>query len=146
MTPATCSACSIRRGASSTVSPATSRARGHRAGARQRDDPGFGISSQLATDLSDLDADGGRELETVQERRAELAALVRRFGPTLDTAIDYLDTGSGRLLELDNDSDRIEALRGEVENDRAQIVELAAQLSAVRARYAGRLSNARPPS
>jgi DNA repair protein RecN (Recombination protein N) len=98
------------------------------------------ISAQLATYLSDLDADGGHELETVQERRAELAALVRRFGPTLDTAIDYLDTGSGRLLELDNDSDRIEALRGEVENDRARIVELAAQLSAVRARYAAQLS------
>ena len=98
------------------------------------------ISSQLATYLSDLDADGGRELETVQERRAELAALVRRFGPTLDTAIDYLDTGSGRLLELDNDSDRIEGLRAEVENDRNQIVELAGQLSAVRALYAAQLS------
>jgi DNA repair protein RecN (Recombination protein N) len=98
------------------------------------------ISSQLATYLSDLDADGGQELETVQERRAQLAALVRRFGPTLDTAIDYLDTGSGRLLELDNDSDRIEALRAEVEGDRAQIVELAVQLSAVRSRHAAQLS------
>jgi DNA repair protein RecN (Recombination protein N) len=98
------------------------------------------ISSQLSTYLGDLDADGGRELETVQERRAELATLVRRFGPTLDAAIDYLDTGSGRLLELDNDSDRIEALRAEVEDDRAQIVELAAQLSAVRSRHAAQLS------
>jgi DNA repair protein RecN (Recombination protein N) len=97
-------------------------------------------SSQLSTYLSDLDADGGRELEVVQERRAELAALVRRFGPTLDDAIDYLDTGSSRLLELDNDSDRIEALRAEVENDRAQIVELAAELSAVRTRHAAQLS------
>jgi DNA repair protein RecN (Recombination protein N) len=98
------------------------------------------ISSQLSTYLSDLDADGGRELEVVQERRADLAALVRRFGPTLDDAIDYLDTGSSRLLELDNDSDRIEALRTEVEHDRAQIVELAAQLSEVRKRHAAQLS------
>jgi DNA repair protein RecN (Recombination protein N) len=97
-------------------------------------------SSQLSTYLSDLDADGGRELEVVQERRADLAGLVRRFGPTLDDAIDYLDTGSSRLLELDNDSDRIEALRAEVENDRAQIVELAAELSAVRTRHAAQLS------
>jgi DNA repair protein RecN (Recombination protein N) len=98
------------------------------------------ISSQLATYLGDLDADGGRELEVVQERRAELAALVRRFGPTLDDAIDYLDTGSGRLLELDNDSDRIDALRAEVDNDRTQIVELAADLSRVRASHAAQLS------
>jgi DNA repair protein RecN (Recombination protein N) len=98
------------------------------------------IASQLASYLSDLDADGGRELEAVQERRAELAGLVRRFGPTLDDAIDYLDTGSGRLLELDNDSDRIESLRREVEQDRSRIVELAAELTRVRARYAAQLS------
>jgi DNA repair protein RecN (Recombination protein N) len=99
------------------------------------------ISSQLAIYLSDLDADGGRELETVQERRAELAGLLRRFGPTLDDVIDYLDTGSSRLLELDNDSDRIEALRLEVEQDRSRIVELAARLTSVRARYADQLSS-----
>jgi DNA repair protein RecN (Recombination protein N) len=98
------------------------------------------IASQLAGYLSDLDADGGRELETVQDRRAELANLVRRFGPTLDAAIDYLDIGSGRLLELDNDSDRIEALRAEVEADRAAIVELGARLTEVRRRYATELS------
>jgi DNA repair protein RecN (Recombination protein N) len=44
------------------------------------------------------------------------------------------------LLELDNDSDRIEALRAEVENDRGHIVELAAKLSAVRSRHAAQLS------
>jgi DNA repair protein RecN (Recombination protein N) len=98
------------------------------------------ISTALAGYLGDLDADGGRELETVQERRAELANLVRRFGPTLDDAIDYLDIGSRRLLELDNDSDRIESLRAEVEADRALIVRLGAELSAVRARYAAQLS------
>ena len=98
------------------------------------------ISSQLATYLSDLDADGGRELEIVQERRADLANLVRRFGPSLDNSIDYLDTGSSRLLELDNDSDRIDALRLEVEQDRSHIVELAAELTRVRARYAAQLS------
>jgi DNA repair protein RecN (Recombination protein N) len=98
------------------------------------------ISSQLAGYLGDLDADGGRELEIVQERRAELANLVRRYGPSLDDAIDYLDTGSSRLLELDNDSDRIESLRAEVASDRASIVELAAGLSAVRTRYAAELS------
>jgi DNA repair protein RecN (Recombination protein N) len=98
------------------------------------------ISTALAGYLGDLDADGGRELETVQERRAELANLVRRFGPSLDDAIDYLDTGSGRLLELDNDSDRIESLRAEVEADRSLIVRLGAELSAVRSRFAEQLS------
>lgn len=99
------------------------------------------IASQLARYLNDLDADGGRELEVVQERRAELANLVRRFGPTLDAAIDYLDTGSSRLLELDNDSDRIEALRLEVAGDRDLIVELAAKLTGIRRDFAQQLSH-----
>jgi len=98
------------------------------------------ISSALARYLSDLDADGGRELEVVQDRRAELAGLVRRHGPTLDSVIEYLDSGSGRLLELDNDSDRIELLRAEVEADRERIVELAVQLSDIRSDAARRLS------
>ena len=98
------------------------------------------ISTGLAGYLSDLDADAGQELAAVQQRRAELVGLVRRFGPTLDDAIDYLDSGSGRLLELDNDSDRIQALHAEVEADRAGIVELGAVLSRVRSRFAAQLS------
>ncbi|MFM9876450.1 MAG: DNA repair protein RecN, partial [Rhodoglobus sp.] len=98
------------------------------------------LSTQLASNLSGLDADGARELEVVQERRAALSALVRKYGPTLDDAIDYLDSGSGRLLELDNDTTRIEALGAEVEADRASVIELASRMSQVRALNAARLS------
>jgi DNA repair protein RecN (Recombination protein N) len=98
------------------------------------------ISAQLARYLGGVDADGGHELEIIQERRAELNALVRKYGPTLDDTIDYLETGSSRLLELDNDSDRIAALDAEVTNDRLRIVELGARLSEVRAGAAARLA------
>jgi DNA repair protein RecN (Recombination protein N) len=98
------------------------------------------ISSQLSSYLGGLDADGGRELETVQERRAVLAVLMRKYGPTLNEVIDYLDTGSGRLLELDHDSDRIESLRAEVADDRARLIDLAGRLSEIRRAYAIRLS------
>jgi DNA repair protein RecN (Recombination protein N) len=97
------------------------------------------LSGQLSSYLAGLDADGGRELETVQERRAQLSGLVRRFGPTLDDAIDYLDSGSARLLELENDSTRIESLRTEVDRDRERVVELAARLSDIRTANARRL-------
>jgi DNA repair protein RecN (Recombination protein N) len=98
------------------------------------------ITVQLASYLSGLDADGGRELEAVNERRAELNALARKYGPSLDETIDYLDSGSGRLLELDNDSTRIDSLRAEVDADRARVVELAALLSKIRGDSAIRLS------
>ncbi|WP_411700910.1 DNA repair protein RecN [Conyzicola sp.] len=98
------------------------------------------ISGQLSSYLGGLDSDGGRELEALQERRADLAALVRKYGPALDDVIDYLDQGSGRLLELDTDSDRIEALVDEVAADQALVVELAGRLSAVRTAAAARLA------
>lgn len=97
------------------------------------------LSGQLSSYLASLDADGGRELEAVQERRAQLSGLVRRFGPTLDDAIDYLDSGSARLLELENDSTRIETLRAEVDRARERVVELAVRLSDIRTANARRL-------
>jgi DNA repair protein RecN (Recombination protein N) len=98
------------------------------------------LSGQLSSYLGNLDADGGRELEAVQERRSALSSLARRFGETVDDAIDYLDSGSARLLELDNDSTRLEGLRDEVDRDRDRVVELAARLSSVRTANAKRLS------
>ena len=98
------------------------------------------VSGLLSTYLSGLDSDGGRELEVVQERRSELAALTRKYGQSLDEVIDYLDSGSGRLLELDNDSDRIATLGVQVEADRTGLVDLAGRLSELRRDYAVRLS------
>jgi DNA repair protein RecN (Recombination protein N) len=98
------------------------------------------ISSQLSHYLGSLDADGARELEDIHERRAALAALGRRYGPSLDEVIDYLETGSSRLLELDSDADRILELGAEVESDRRRVDELAAELSALRRAAAERLA------
>ncbi|WP_309620693.1 DNA repair protein RecN [Salinibacterium sp.] len=98
------------------------------------------ISLQLSSYLGSLDADGARELEVINERRAELTALVRRYGPTLDDTLDHLDSGSGRLLELDNDSSRIDSLGKEVEADRDNVIELAARLSEVRSAFGVTLS------
>lgn len=98
------------------------------------------ISAQLSSYLSGLDTDGGRELEVVQERRAALGAITRKYGPTLDETIDFLDSGSSRLLELDNDSDRIDGLRHEVAADRTRLGELAEKLSELRRNAAAILS------
>ncbi|MEV8214616.1 DNA repair protein RecN [Leifsonia sp. NPDC077715] len=100
------------------------------------------IAAQLSTYLAALDTDGAAELEVVQDRRAQLAGLVRKYGPTLDDVIRTLETGSLRLLELDGDADRIDELTREVADDEALVRELAAGLSAERTAAAARLSEA----
>ncbi len=98
------------------------------------------VATQLSSYLSGLDADGAHELESIQERRAELTALIRKHGQNLDETIDFLDVGSSRLLELDNDSDRIEKLRAEVADDRAAVISLAEKLTGIRTASAAALS------
>jgi len=100
------------------------------------------ISGQLSSYLGTLDTDGARELEGIQERRAVLNALMRRYGSSLDEVIDYLESGSSRLLELDSDSDRIESLGLEAEADRERLVALADRLSELRRAAAVRLEEA----
>ncbi len=98
------------------------------------------VSAQLSSYLGGLDGDGAHELETIQERRAQLGALIRKHGQSLDETIDFLDVGSSRLLELDNDSDRVERLRGGVAEDRAKLLALAERLTAIRTAAAETLS------
>lgn len=100
------------------------------------------ISGSLSSYLGGLDADSGAELEAIQERRATLNALARRYGPTLDDVIDHLESGSTRLLELDSDADRIEQLGAEVDAGLARVRELAGRLSELRREAAGRLESA----
>jgi DNA repair protein RecN (Recombination protein N) len=99
------------------------------------------IAGRLSSYLSELDADGARDLEAVQERRAELGALVRKYGPTLDDTIDRLETGSDRLLELDNDTDRREQLRVAVEEHGVRVAELAGELTRLRTAAAADLAD-----
>lgn len=98
------------------------------------------ISTDLSGYLASLDSDGSRELEQVEERRSLLATLVRKHGVTLDDVVDVLDTGSQRLLELDNDSSRIDGLRAQVEADQTELISLATQVSDVRSSSAARLA------
>ncbi len=98
-------------------------------------------ASQLAGYLAGLDAEGAIELESVQERRAELSALARKHGGSLDATLELLESGSRRLMELDQDSDRIEALETEVSSLRSLLIEQGHRLSELRIAAASRLAN-----
>ncbi len=98
------------------------------------------VSTQLAGYLAGLDVDGGRELDAVQERRAVLGTLTRKYGPGLGEVLEFLDTGSGRLLELDGDTERIDALRERRDSERARVGKLAESLTVLRTAAGERLA------
>ncbi|NNC10277.1 DNA repair protein RecN [Planctomonas sp. JC2975] len=89
-------------------------------------------AAQLSTYLAALDSDGAHDLEVIQERRAELSGLVRKYGPTLDEVIERAATGGERLAELEGDEERIEQLTTLVEDDAREVERLAASVSALR--------------
>ena len=97
-------------------------------------------AAELASYLAGLDADGARELEIVQERRAELAGLVRRHGATLDDVLEFRRNGGLRLVELDGDDDRIAELEAAVVARDDEVDRLASRLTAARVDAAARLA------
>jgi DNA repair protein RecN (Recombination protein N) len=99
------------------------------------------VAGELAGYLTSLDADGSQELEAIQERRAQLTALARNHGGSLEETIDFLDTGSRRLLELDNDTTRIGELESEVSELHRRVLALAARVTELRTAAAAELAD-----
>ncbi|WP_417562948.1 DNA repair protein RecN [Microbacterium sp.] len=99
------------------------------------------LAAGLSGYLADLDESGPHELAAVQERQAVLAALVRAHG-TLDDALTLRQTGSARLAELDDDSDRIDRLTAARADAASALDVAAAALTAARVDAAERLAAA----
>jgi len=99
------------------------------------------LGGDLSRYLADLDESGPHELAAVEERRAALASIVRTHG-SLDEALSLRATGSLRLAELDDDGDRVERLRAELDALTARLDEASARLTAARTTAADRLGAA----
>ncbi|WP_424709834.1 DNA repair protein RecN [Kitasatospora acidiphila] len=102
------------------------------------------VAGDLAIYADDLDADPAR-LAAVEERRAVLAQLIRKYGsPEGGTAevVAWAEQGALRLAELDGDDDRIEELQAEQTLLRTELAALAAEVSAARQAAAGRFADA----
>lgn len=91
--------------------------------------------------LADLDESGPHELAAIDERRGVLAGLVRTHG-SVEGAIALLATGSARLVELDDDGDRLERLQAQRDAAAAELDARAEALTAARRGAAARLGEA----
>ena len=92
--------------------------------------------------LASQETGGASELERIQQRRAELNTLLRKYGPSLDEVIAYWESAGKRLLELDTSDEQISELSGQRARLFAEVQDLASQITAVRKHAALRLEQA----
>lgn len=88
-------------------------------------------AADLAGYADDLDTDPQR-LAVVQDRRAALAVLTRKYGETLDDVLRWREDAGRRLADLDDDDSRVVTLRAELDGLLAERAESAAALTALR--------------
>lgn len=89
------------------------------------------VAAELSGYIDGLEGNSALELERVQSRRAELNALVRKYG-TYDEVVEYRDKASKELLLIDNSDDVIEQLESEVLTAQSDRDALADDIHALR--------------
>jgi DNA repair protein RecN (Recombination protein N) len=99
------------------------------------------VAGELAGYADNLDADPLR-LAAVEERRAVLAHLVRKYGTDIDDVLAWGGRSATRLGELEGDDERIGELTAERDALRAEIGGLAQALSDAREEAADRFAAA----
>ncbi len=99
------------------------------------------VSADLASYVASLESDPAR-LAVVEDRRAALGSLTRKYGATLDEVLEWSDSAASRLLELDGDDERLGSLRAERTELRAELGRLAGVVSASRAEAGDRFAAA----
>ncbi|MFJ5839250.1 DNA repair protein RecN [Streptomyces shenzhenensis] len=99
------------------------------------------VAGELAGYADDLDADPLR-LAAVEERRAALGALTRKYGDDIDSVLAWAEQGAARLTELDGDDERIDELTAERDALRRELGGLAQALTDARTEAAERFAAA----
>ncbi|MHB8274322.1 MAG: DNA repair protein RecN [Dermatophilaceae bacterium] len=90
------------------------------------------LGVDLAAYLSEAEVDPAR-LAWVQNRRAELARLQRKYGDTVDDVLAWGEDSAARLAELEGADDRADGLAIRLDTLREDLARCAGELSAARA-------------
>ncbi|GHA78670.1 DNA repair protein RecN [Streptomyces termitum] len=99
------------------------------------------VAGELAGYADHLDADPLR-LAAVEERRAALTQLTRKYGESVDAVLAWAEESAGRLGELDGDDDRLGELTEERDRLRDELSVLAQRLTDARTEAAARFAEA----
>jgi DNA repair protein RecN (Recombination protein N) len=99
------------------------------------------VATDVAAYVDDLQADPAG-LETAHNRMAELNALTRSYGETIDDVLQWASDAGLRLLDLDDGGDRLVSMRDRVTELDGELARLSEILTAERTRGASHLAEA----
>jgi DNA repair protein RecN (Recombination protein N) len=99
-------------------------------------------SASISGYLASLDSDGSQELERVQQRRADLTSAMRKYGPSLEEVVSFLENSGARLLELDSSDKEIQELTALEQSLGKQAIALAKSITDLRTKAASSLAKA----
>ena len=97
-------------------------------------------SASISGYLASLDSDGSAELERIQQRRADLTSAMRKYGPTLEEVVSFLENSGARLLELDSSDKEIQELTSSEQTLSKQANSLAKTITELRTKAAAELA------
>jgi DNA repair protein RecN (Recombination protein N) len=95
-------------------------------------------AASLSGYLESLEGGTAQELESLQQRRAELTSLTRRYG-TYEEVLAYRESANKRLLELDPPAGAEQELMKAVQKEFDDMDRMARQITAMREAAASRL-------
>ncbi len=99
------------------------------------------IATELASYQAGLDSEGPERLAEIEDRRAVLAKLIRKYAPSIDEVLQWAENARVRFDELQDDSTRIETLDAEVVRAEADLQKQAAAITKIRTKAAKELSS-----
>jgi DNA repair protein RecN (Recombination protein N) len=99
------------------------------------------VVSELNAYVAEVEADPVR-LAEVQDRRAALGGLQRKYGPELADVLRWAEDAGRRVLEVDGTDARVVALGEQITETERRLGESAASLSHARSESAERLAGA----
>jgi DNA repair protein RecN (Recombination protein N) len=99
------------------------------------------VAAELSSYASTVDTDPAR-LAWVEERRAALATLTRKHGPTVDDVREWAKRAAQRLEQLDGSQDRITELTDQRSALAVSLAEVAVALSQARTSAASAFGSA----
>ena len=100
------------------------------------------VANDISTYSASLDSEGPERLAQVQERRAQLKNLTRKYGADIAEVLDWAEKSRDRLIRLVDDPARQDSLEQELAELRQTLGDQAGQLMEARRKAASRLADA----